>query len=63
MFEAWESTLLDIGFFDEDKAGHMMMGLRRVLTRGKLTTNDVKIMMGIARQAQWAANHKPVAKE
>lgn len=63
MFEAWESTLLDIGFFDEAKAGHMMMGLRRVLTRGKLTTNDVKIMMGIARQAQWAANHKPVGKE
>ncbi|MFT5124315.1 MAG: tRNA/rRNA methyltransferase [Candidatus Omnitrophota bacterium] len=58
MFDAWKTTLLDIGFFEEAKSEHMMMGLRRILTRGKLTTNDVKIMMGIAKQAHWAANHK-----
>jgi tRNA C32,U32 (ribose-2'-O)-methylase TrmJ len=37
----------------------MMLGLRRVLTRGTLTENDVKIMMGLARQASWAAKHLP----
>ena len=57
MFAAWKETLLDIGFFKEDKAEHMMMGLRRILTRGKFTVNDAKIMIGIARQSQWAAKN------
>ena len=35
----------------------MMMGLRRILSRGTLTENDVKILMGIARQSQWAAQN------
>ena len=55
MFSAWESTLYDIGFMKEDKAEHMMLGLRRILSRGLLTESDVKILMGIARQAQWNA--------
>lgn len=55
MFALWREALLKIGFMKEDKALHMMLGLRRVLSRGKLTRNDVKIMMGIARQALWAA--------
>lgn len=54
MFEIWRETLLQIGFMKEDKADHMMFGLRRILSRGKLSVNDVKIMMGIARQTQWA---------
>ncbi|MEI6970193.1 MAG: RNA methyltransferase [bacterium] len=55
MFAIWRETLLKLGFMKEDKALHMMLGLRRVLSRGRLTRNDVKIMMGIARQAMWAA--------
>ena len=55
MFALWRETLLKLGFMKEDKALHMMLGLRRVLSRGKLTRNDIKIMMGIARQAMWAA--------
>ena len=55
MFAAWESTLYDIGFMKEDKAEHMMLGLRRILSRGPLNEADVKILMGIARQAQWCA--------
>ncbi|MBA4387980.1 MAG: RNA methyltransferase [Verrucomicrobia bacterium] len=55
MFEIWRETLLQIGFMKDDKADHMMFGLRRILSRGKLTINDVKIMMGIARQTQWFA--------
>ncbi len=55
MFTLWQRTLMDIGFMKEDKADHMMMGLRRILSRGKLTKDDVRILMGIARQAEWAA--------
>jgi tRNA/rRNA methyltransferase len=55
MFEMWRATLLRIGFMKDDKAEHMMQGVRRVLSRGALTEDDVRIMMGIARQAEWAA--------
>jgi len=57
MFGMWRETLLQIGFMREDKADHMMLGLRRILARGPLTTDDVRIMMGIAKQAVWAAEH------
>jgi tRNA/rRNA methyltransferase len=55
MFELWRNALLKIGFMHEDKANHMMYGLRRILSRGQLTQDDVKILMGIARQAEWAS--------
>ena len=55
MFDMWRETLLHVGFFKEDKADHMMYGLRRILSRGALTVDDVRIMMGIARQTLWAA--------
>lgn len=57
MFAIWHETLMQIGFMKEDKAEHMMLGLRRILSRGSLSENDVKILMGIARQTQWAAAH------
>lgn len=57
MFEAWEETMLATGFCRDDKLGHMMMGLRRVLSRGAETENDVKILMGLARQCAWAARN------
>jgi len=58
MFGIWRETLMEIGFMKDDKADHMMLGLRRILSRGRLTEDDVKILMGIARQALWAARHK-----
>jgi tRNA C32,U32 (ribose-2'-O)-methylase TrmJ len=33
----------------------MMLGLRRILGRGRLTVDDVHILMGMARQSSWAA--------
>ncbi len=57
MFSIWNDLLLDIGFMKEDKADHMMQGIRRVMARGALTRDDVQIMMGVARQMQWAAKH------
>jgi len=56
MFELWREALLGIGFMKGDKADHMMMGLRRILSRGQLTEKDVRIMVGIARQAMWAGS-------
>ncbi|MBM4142568.1 MAG: RNA methyltransferase [Lentisphaerae bacterium] len=58
MFDIWRRALLDIGFMKEDMADHMMLGLRRVLSRGALTVDDVNIMMGVARQAEWAARRE-----
>jgi len=55
MFAMWEQALKDIGFMKDEKAEHMMLGLRRILSRGTLTEADVRILMGIARQTQWCA--------
>ncbi len=55
MFGIWRDLLLEIGFMKADKADHMMQGIRRVMGRGALTDDDVQIMMGVARQMQWAA--------
>lgn len=55
MFAIWRQLMLDVGFAKEDKVDHMMFGLRRILSRGPLSVDDVKIMMGIARQSIWAA--------
>jgi tRNA/rRNA methyltransferase len=59
MFALWRRTLFAIGFLQADKADHMMLGLRRVFARGVRTEDDAKIMMGIARQAEWAAGARP----
>jgi tRNA/rRNA methyltransferase len=57
MFQMWREILLEIGFMEEEKSQHMMLGLRRILSRGPMNENDVKIMMGIARQMRWKAHH------
>jgi tRNA/rRNA methyltransferase len=54
MFEMWRDTLLRIGFMKDEKADHMMLGIRRVMGRGALTEDDVRIMMGIMKQTNWA---------
>ncbi len=56
MFSMWRQALLDVDFMPPEKADHMMMGLRRIFARSPLTTADIKILMGMARQTQWAAN-------
>lgn len=54
LFTMWREMLLDIKFCDEVKLDHMMMGFRRIFGRGYLSEADVKILMGLARQASWA---------
>lgn len=56
MLAIWEQALLEIGFMQADKAMHMMLGLRRIFSRGTLTVNDVRILMGIGRQMLWSAS-------
>ena len=58
MFQVWREALLSIGFMKEDKADHMMLGLRRILSRGSLTEADVRILMGMAKQSLWVAQEK-----
>lgn len=58
MFAMWREALLEIGFMGADKADHMMLGLRRALARGPLSTADVKIIMGMARQTLWMARQR-----
>ncbi len=58
MFAMWEQALLEIGFMEDDKARHMMLGVRRIFARGRLTEDDVRILMGIARQTRWCAGQR-----
>ena len=56
MYEFWEKSLVNIGFMDDETSEHMMQGVRRILSRGGLTDRDVRILIGIARQADWVAD-------
>jgi tRNA/rRNA methyltransferase len=62
VLEKWRDMLLLIGFMKEDKADHMMQGVQRVFSRGIYSEDDAAIMMGVARQADWAARNGPGAK-
>jgi len=55
LFESWSQMMLETEFCEEEKLGHMMFGLRRIFSRGKLTDNDAKILLGLARQSRWVA--------
>jgi len=55
LLEMWREMLLGIGFMKEDKADHIMQGIQRIFSRGTFSEDDVAIMMGVARQADWAA--------
>ena len=63
MVDMWDAMLRDIGFYGDDKAEHMLMGMRRIFSRGKLSVADVNILMGVARQTQWRIRHPLPADE
>ncbi len=62
LIEMWRDMLLLIGFMEEEKADHMMQGIQRVFSRGVYSEDDVSILLGVARQADWAARNGPGAK-
>ena len=53
----WRDMLLLTGFMPPEKADHMMQAFQRIFSRGAETCDDVNILMGVARQAKWAARH------
>jgi tRNA C32,U32 (ribose-2'-O)-methylase TrmJ len=55
LYEAWSGMMLETGFCEKEKLDHMMLGLRRIFSRGKLTKNDAKILLGLAKQSRWVA--------
>ncbi len=52
-FQMWRTMLLEIGFMDEPKADHMMLGFIRAFSRGPLTLADLRMLMGVVRQTRW----------
>jgi tRNA/rRNA methyltransferase len=63
LFEIWRQMMVETEFTHDQKLDHMMMGLRRIFNRGKLTVPDVKILMGLAKQSIWVKNQWDKAKE
>jgi tRNA/rRNA methyltransferase len=57
MYSMWDEMLSQIGFYEDEKSEHMMMAMRRIFSRGKLSVADVNILMGICRQAKWKIEH------
>jgi len=58
LFDFWSQMMLETGFCEPEKLDHMMLGLRRIFSRGKLTENDARILLGIARQSCWVAREE-----
>ncbi len=56
MFAMWRKMMTETDFVHDQKLEHMMMGLRRIFNRGKLTVPDCKILMGLAKQSIYVAN-------
>ncbi len=67
MYQHLQQALQAIGFLQQDTTETMMRRLRRLLGRTELTSEEVKIFRGIARQSLWiaqqAGNVPPAAAE
>jgi TrmH family RNA methyltransferase len=55
MFDHLQRALLRIGFLHPQNPEHLMFALRRLFGRGGLEDHEVRILLGIARQIDWAA--------
>ncbi len=51
----WALMLREIGFMKEEQTDHFMQGFHRVFSRGVVTRDDAALLLGVARQAVWAA--------
>jgi len=57
LMKNWSEMLCEIGFMKEVQAEHFMQGFHRVFSRGVFTRDDAALMLGVARQARWAAKN------
>ncbi len=56
VYARWEEMMLATEFCQPQKLEHMMLGLRRIFSRGKLTDNDARILLGLAQQSLWVVD-------
>ena len=57
LMKNWGDMLVKIGFMEEIQREHFMQGFHRVFSRGVLTKDDAALLLGVARQTQWAINN------
>lgn len=50
-----QAALLRIGYLNPQNPSHVMLALRGLFGRAMLTTHDVRLLRGLARQIEWAA--------
>ena len=63
LMKNWSEMLCEIGFMKEVQAEHFMQGFHRVFSRGVFTRDDAALLLGVARQARWAAKNAVKADE
>jgi tRNA/rRNA methyltransferase len=55
MYGQMEKVLLKIGFLNPENPAHLMMSLRRILSRAELDEREVAIVRGMMSQVDWAS--------
>jgi tRNA/rRNA methyltransferase len=55
MYGQMERVLLKIGFLNPENPAHLMMSLRRILSRAELDEREVAIVRGMMSQIDWAS--------
>ncbi len=63
VYERWSQMMIKTEFCAPEKLEHMMLGLRRIFSRGKLTDNDARILLGLAQQSLWVVDQWKKRKE
>ena len=63
VYARWQEMMIETGFCQPQKLEHMMLGLRRIFSRGKLTDNDARILLGLAQQSLWVCEQWKKTKE
>ena len=55
MYSHMQKVLLKIGFLNPENPAHLMMTLRRILSRAELDSREVTIIRGMMSQIDWAS--------
>ena len=58
MYDQMKGLLLKIGFLNQQNPDYWMMHIRRLLSRTKLFSKEVKVLRGICRQLDWYERNK-----
>ena len=56
LYDHLQEALLRIGFLNRQNPEHLMFALRALFGRAALTTPEVRMLRGLARQMSWAAS-------